>query len=72
MSTLVAFRELMRGSGIAMGQPRLGRKAAVGVSVALLTIHGLNPVRAADLKPVTTRAVGANRALDCPDYAKLL
>ena len=55
-----------------MGQPRLGRKAAVGVSVALLTIHGLNPVRAADLKPVTTRAVGANRALDCPDYAKLL
>ena len=51
---------------------RSGLKRILVACMTSLAIGGANSVRAAEFKPVTTRAVGANRVSDRPDYAKLL
>ncbi|MEN9674929.1 MAG: hypothetical protein RIS76_825 [Verrucomicrobiota bacterium] len=53
-------------------QPRWHLQAVIAVSLVLLTVCGSSPIVAAEFKPVITRAVGANRVSDRPDYAKLL
>jgi len=51
---------------------RSGLKPILVACVTSLAIGDVNPVLAAEFKPVITRAVGANRVSDRPDCIKLL